>query len=77
MSQEEKTELAIINAPYNKQIKLEDMAYDSGMHLMRITIKEGSRFTQVDLDPATARGWADNMIEWANTHDQDNQSSLQ
>ena len=68
MSNEEKTELGIIDAPYNKQIKLEDMDLGGGMHLMRITIKEGSRFTQIDLDQATAKTWAESMIEWANKH---------
>jgi len=68
MSQEQKTELAMIDAPYNKQIKLEDMAFDGGMNLLRLTIKEGSRFTQLDLDPGTARDLAQNIIEWANKH---------
>ena len=64
----EKTELGMIDAPYNKQIKLEEIAFDEGMHLMRLTIKEGSRFTQLDLDPDTARNLALNMIEWTNKH---------
>ena len=72
MSTEEKTELAIIDAPYNKQVKLENIDFGGGMHLMRITIKEGSRFTQIDLDPATAKTWAGKMIDWADKHTEEN-----
>jgi len=68
MNPDKKTEIAVIEAPYNKQIKLEEMDYDGGMHLYRITIKERSRFTTLDLDPDTARELAQNLIEWANKH---------
>jgi len=70
MTEGDKSEIGTIDAPYNKQIKLEDMDLGGGMHLMRITIKEGSRFTQIDLDPGTAASWAQNMFDWANKHDE-------
>ena len=48
MTEGEKSELGTIDAPYNKQVRLQDIDFDGTMHLMRITIKEGSRFTQLD-----------------------------
>ncbi len=71
MSDGEKTELKVLDAPYNKMIKLEDLAFESGMHLMRVTIREGTRITQLDLDPATAKNWSECMTEWANAHIED------
>jgi hypothetical protein len=36
------------------------------MRLLRVTIKEGARFTQLDLDAATADRWAKIMWDWTN-----------
>ena len=71
MSQEKKTELGIIDAPYNRQVKLEAMDLGNNVQLIRLTIKEGSRFTQLDLDPGTARDLAQNIVDWADKHTQD------
>jgi len=39
--------------------------FESGMRLLRVTIKEGRRFTQLDLDDATAVQWGQAMLDWA------------
>ena len=49
-----------------QEIELQQIDYDGGgMSLMRIRIREGSRFTVFDIDPSTARHWADAMTRWA------------
>ena len=54
-----------IVAPFGREFRFEDLAYESGMRLLRITIREGRRFTTVDLDPQRVREIAHAMLEWA------------
>jgi len=54
-----------ILAPYGREIRLDDLAYESGMRLLRVTIREGRRFTTLDLDPQRAREWASAVLRWA------------
>jgi len=68
MIDEDKTELIAMDAPYGKFVRLEDIAYDNGMHVLRVTIREGTRITQMDLDTGTAKTWAECMSDWADKH---------
>ena len=65
MSGETIEEFENFAAPYGRQVKLEDVAFESGMRLLRVTIREGRRFTILDLDPATADTWGAAMSAWA------------
>jgi hypothetical protein len=60
-----KTRLTTIAAPYGREIRLEDVAYDSGMTLLRVTIREGARYTILEIDAPTATLWAEAMTKWA------------
>jgi hypothetical protein len=47
-------------------IELQDVVHDAGgMRLLRIRIRERTRFTIFDIDPATARQWGAAMLRWA------------
>jgi hypothetical protein len=37
------------------------------MRLLRLTIREGARYTVMEIDPATTRAWADAMRGWADS----------
>jgi hypothetical protein len=65
VSGEIKTRLAVLDAPYHREIWLDDVLFESGMRLLRVTIKEGRRFTQLDLDNETAARWGQTMLDWA------------
>lgn len=39
-----------------------------GLSLLRVRIREGRRFTVFDIDPASARRWAEAMSQWAAAH---------
>jgi hypothetical protein len=65
VSEEIKTRIGTIEAPYGREIWLDEVLFESGMRLLRVTIKEGRRFTQLDLDPATADQWSQIMLDWA------------
>ena len=67
MSDSVKTRLTSIAAPYGREVRLEDVAYPSGMSLLRLTIREGARYTVMEIDAATARAWAEEMRRWADS----------
>ena len=52
-------------APFNKQIKVQEVTFDNEFKLMRIQIREGKRFTTLELDPDTAHKWGKLMLRWA------------
>ncbi len=50
----------------NQEIELQQMEYASGgMPLLRLRIREHSRFTVFDIDPLTAERWGRQMVDWA------------
>lgn len=62
---ETKQRLEILKAPYGREVRLDDVRFESGMRLMRVTIREGHRFTIMDIDAATAKAWGEAMARWA------------
>jgi hypothetical protein len=54
-------------APLGGQdIELQQVDFEAGgMSLLRIRIREGRRFTIIDIDPGTAALWAEMMQRWA------------
>ncbi|MGA9574874.1 MAG: hypothetical protein WBS20_13100 [Lysobacterales bacterium] len=59
------TRLEKFIAPYGKEVTLENVAYENGMRVLRIHIREDRRFTVMDIDASTASAWADAMTRWA------------
>lgn len=60
-----RTPLAVLQAPYRREVRLDELAFPSGMKLLRVVIREGHRITQLDIDGETARRWAGEMTGWA------------
>ena len=54
-----------IEAPYRRDVLLQDVQHESGLRMLRMRIREGRRFTILDIDEATAEKWADVMLKWA------------
>lgn len=59
------TELEKFTAPYGRDIKLENVAYENGARVLRIHIREGNRFTVMDIDDNTASNWGAAMLRWS------------
>ena len=59
------TELEKITAPYGREIKLENVAFENGMRVLRVHIREGNRFTVMDIDANAALKWGGAMSAWA------------
>jgi hypothetical protein len=52
----------------NQEIELQQLEYESGgMPMLRIRIREHSRFTVFDVDSITARRWGKVLVEWADS----------
>lgn len=60
-------ELATLDAPYGKNISLVEVKYDNGFSLIRMRIKEGKRFTDMDLDVNTVKSLHDVFSQWLQT----------
>lgn len=65
MNGETVTPLDDFDAPYGRRVELQDVVHDSGLRLMRVRIREGRRFTVLDLDGETASRWGAAMVRWA------------
>lgn len=48
------TELEVIQAPWNKEITVSEVCYEGGYTMLHLRIKEGRRFTDLELDAETA-----------------------
>lgn len=61
------TPLASIAVPLGgQQLELQEIVHAEGaMPLLRVRIREGKRFTVLDIDPASARRWGEAMVAWA------------
>ena len=58
------TRLDKFTAPYGKEVTLENVAYENGVRVLRIHIREGNRFTVMDIDENTASNWSAAMSKW-------------
>ena len=47
--------LGKISAPFGKQIDFEEICLENNVSLLRVRVKEGQRFTVIDLDPGHRR----------------------
>lgn len=62
------TPLSQITVPLGGQVlELQEIVHVEGaMPMLRVRIREGKRFTVLDIDAESARRWAEAMIAWAN-----------
>lgn len=64
MAGEEKERLETLIAPFGREVRLDEVRFESGMRLLRVTIREGRRITVLDVDADTALAWAQAMRLW-------------
>lgn len=58
-----------LTAPYGQTIEIRQIVHDSGVRLLRVIVRDGGRYTTLDLDPATAHAWGKTMVTWAENYD--------
>lgn len=50
----------------NQEIELQQIEFEAGgLPMLRLRIREHRRFTIFDIDPVTARHWAEVMAAWS------------
>ena len=59
------TKLDKFTAPYGREVTLENVDYENGMQVLRIHIREGNRFTVMDINDTIASQWGGVMTAWA------------
>ncbi|HEC14743.1 MAG TPA: hypothetical protein ENI72_03195 [Rhodospirillales bacterium] len=65
MTDQTVTDLGGLQAPWNKEMTFQEVAYEGGYKMFRIRIKEGRRFTDLELDPDTALRFGALLKDWA------------
>lgn len=60
-------EMARLPAPWGREMRLIRLKFDSGFEMLRLSIKEGKRFTTLDLDLETADKLAELIGGWSRT----------
>ncbi|MSO84757.1 MAG: hypothetical protein EXR02_04310 [Rhodospirillales bacterium] len=58
-------DLDSFDAPWGKKIVVQKVKYEGGLTMLRVRIKEGSRFTLLDLDAQSARRLGQGLLAWA------------
>lgn len=68
MSRHESIEqVEVVNAPWGKELTVSEATYEGGFKMLHIRIKEGKRFTDLELDAETAEHMANLIGGWAKT----------
>jgi len=62
------TELGEHILPFGRRVRLLDVDYHNGLHMLRMIWREGKRITQVDADPETVAALGSDLLDWAHKH---------
>ncbi|HET9122182.1 MAG TPA: hypothetical protein VFN52_01635 [Acidiferrobacteraceae bacterium] len=54
-----------INTPFGQIVELRQVFHETGVRLLRVIIREGGKYTSLDLDPRSAHTWGHAMSAWA------------
>jgi len=65
MTDETLTDLAELDLPFRRRAILREVAYESGMRMIRLVLFEGKRVTQIDLDEDAARQLGNLLVSGA------------
>ena len=58
-------DLAQFDTPYGRVVRIQEVEFDGGMVLLRMRIREGTRFTDLELTAESATDIADALTSWA------------
>lgn len=62
-------DLTTIQAPWGREISLRAAVHGSGMRTLKVRIREGRRFTDLDLDEKTVHALSTALAGWSAGHD--------
>jgi hypothetical protein len=62
------TEIAEHVLPFGRRVRVMDVDYQNGLHMLRLIWREGKRITQVEIDPENAAAFGADMLQWSKDH---------
>jgi len=65
MTEQSVSDIAALELPFARQLAISNVEFDSGLNMLRLTFREGRRFTVIDLDASSAAKLAALMGKWA------------
>lgn len=69
MSDEVVTKISELDLPFGRHAALKNVEFESGLNLLRLTLREGQRITIVDFDAKCAGRLGGLMVRWAEMDD--------
>ncbi len=63
------SEIGAFEAPWGKKVVVREIEYEGGLRMLQVRIQEGTRFTQLDLEPTTAARLANDLLSWSNVNE--------
>jgi hypothetical protein len=65
LSDQDLQSLEKFTTPFGAEVELLEVRFEGEVKMLRVRIRQGTRFTDLDLDPVTAKQWADRMTAWS------------
>ena len=66
-------EIDEFEAPWGRNVKLEEVALPGGMTFLRVRIREGKRFTDLELSPEVASRLGGALVSWGSSGGHDDE----
>ncbi len=63
--QEQISDLSDYELPFGRTINLKEVEYETGLKMLRLTIKEGRRFTVIEIDQQSAKSLGNDFLSWS------------
>jgi hypothetical protein len=62
------TDGATIQLPWGREVRVQELEYEGGMRMLRLRIREGKRFTDLEVGPEGARQLVAILNDWVGRH---------
>ncbi|MBL6946609.1 MAG: hypothetical protein ISR47_08220 [Rhodospirillales bacterium] len=59
------TEIDEVEAPWGRNVKVEEIEFDGGAVMLRVRIREGRRFTDLEMTREVAARIGATLVSWA------------
>ena len=69
MTDEVVSDIAELELPFGRRAALKNVEYESGLNMLHLILREGSRITIVDFDAKSAGKLGLLMVRWAGVDD--------
>ncbi len=63
--EERVSNLSDYELPFGRTINLKKVEYETGLKMLRLTIKEGRRFTVIEIDQQSAESLGNDFLNWS------------